>query len=395
MIGKQDILDRAAEWQLRPEVVEKDYVLGWLLAAIGRHPRASRDWVFKGGTCLKKCYFETYRFSEDLDYSLLPGAAYQEDELRTILGGVARDAADLSGIEFPTDQIGVKSRMDKLRRPTFQGRIAYRGPLQFPSWRRILFDLTQHEPVLDAPAAHAVFHPYPDGLPEGSRVQTYSLDELFAEKTRALLERTRPRDLYDVVYILENQGDALDLDHARELLAGKCQAKGIPTPSRAGIVQAIATAEELRSEWANMLAHQLPQLPPVDSMLERMETLLAWVDVAVPLPSAQLHGAPGAGGGTLEAPRGIQYWGTGVGLEVIRFAGTNRLLVEFMYHGKPRRAAPYSLRRASTGNLLLYAHEVGATTIQAFNTAEIRHVRATNIPFTARWRVEFTATGPL
>lgn len=29
MIRKQDILDRAAEWRLRPEIVEKDYVLGW------------------------------------------------------------------------------------------------------------------------------------------------------------------------------------------------------------------------------------------------------------------------------------------------------------------------------------------------------------------------------
>ncbi len=34
MIRKQDILDRSVEWQLRPEVVEKDYVLGWLLAGL-------------------------------------------------------------------------------------------------------------------------------------------------------------------------------------------------------------------------------------------------------------------------------------------------------------------------------------------------------------------------
>jgi predicted nucleotidyltransferase component of viral defense system len=75
MIAKQDILDRAREWQLRPSVVEKDYVLGWVLAAIAQHPATSEQWVFKGGTCLKKCYFETYRFSEDLDFSLLPDAA--------------------------------------------------------------------------------------------------------------------------------------------------------------------------------------------------------------------------------------------------------------------------------------------------------------------------------
>ena len=67
MISKAAILERAAEWQLTPEVVEKDYVLGWMLAGIALHPATTRNWVFKGGTCLKKCVIETYRFSEDLD----------------------------------------------------------------------------------------------------------------------------------------------------------------------------------------------------------------------------------------------------------------------------------------------------------------------------------------
>jgi len=85
VIGKQDILERAAEWQLRPEVVEKDYVLGWLLAGIASHPETARQWVFKGGTALKKCYFETYRSSKCLDFSLLPGAAYSETDLKRVL----------------------------------------------------------------------------------------------------------------------------------------------------------------------------------------------------------------------------------------------------------------------------------------------------------------------
>jgi hypothetical protein len=46
MIGRQDILDRASEWRLPPEVVEKDYVLGWLLASIARNPETSDKWVF-------------------------------------------------------------------------------------------------------------------------------------------------------------------------------------------------------------------------------------------------------------------------------------------------------------------------------------------------------------
>ncbi len=68
MIGKDEILAFADETGLTPNVVEKDSVLGWLLAAINTNPVLSQSWVFKGGTCLKKCYFETYRFSEDLDF---------------------------------------------------------------------------------------------------------------------------------------------------------------------------------------------------------------------------------------------------------------------------------------------------------------------------------------
>ncbi len=49
MIAKQDILNRAAEWQLRAEVVEKDYVLGWLLAGVASLPLRDH-WIFKGGT---------------------------------------------------------------------------------------------------------------------------------------------------------------------------------------------------------------------------------------------------------------------------------------------------------------------------------------------------------
>jgi predicted nucleotidyltransferase component of viral defense system len=66
MIDKREILEAASSFSLLPNVVEKDYVLGWILAGINAHEELAESWVFKGGTCLKKCYFETYRFSEDL-----------------------------------------------------------------------------------------------------------------------------------------------------------------------------------------------------------------------------------------------------------------------------------------------------------------------------------------
>ena len=65
MITKDEIITVADETGLTPAIVEKEYVLGWLLAAVNMNVALSSTWVFKGGTCLKKCYFETYRFSED------------------------------------------------------------------------------------------------------------------------------------------------------------------------------------------------------------------------------------------------------------------------------------------------------------------------------------------
>ena len=65
MIEKRELLRISQETSLEPHVVEKDYVLGWVLAAINAHDDLSEHWVFKGGTCLKKCFFETYRFAEN------------------------------------------------------------------------------------------------------------------------------------------------------------------------------------------------------------------------------------------------------------------------------------------------------------------------------------------
>jgi predicted nucleotidyltransferase component of viral defense system len=63
VISKHELLRLRGEWKLDVGVIEKDYVLGWVLAAIAAEPALVDTWIFKGGTCLRKCYYETYRFS--------------------------------------------------------------------------------------------------------------------------------------------------------------------------------------------------------------------------------------------------------------------------------------------------------------------------------------------
>ena len=51
-------------------VLERDYCLAWFLVGLSRS-RVREKLVFKGGTALKRCYFGDYRFSEDLDFTLV------------------------------------------------------------------------------------------------------------------------------------------------------------------------------------------------------------------------------------------------------------------------------------------------------------------------------------
>lgn len=395
MIGRQDILDRASEWRLPPEVVEKDYVLGWLLASIARNPETSAYWVFKGGTCLKKCFFETYRFSEDLDFTLLPGSPYTQSEILEVLRDIARDSAELSGLDLPLDQIAVFPRRDKFGRMTFEGRIAYRGPLAIPSYPRVKFDLTQHEPVVAPTLSTPILHPYPDHLPQQTLVTTYSLEELVAEKTRALFERTRPRDLYDVVFVLDNAGTAVSMADLHQLFHSKCEAKGIHPPTASQLLSLVGGSQELLTDWDTMLARQLPDLPSPGVFISRLGPMIRWIDAPAPEPTPSLASAPSRPGEIPFAPASVQFTGGGSSLEAIRFAGANRLLVRFMYHDTPRTVEPYSLRRPRTGNLLFYGWELESSQIKAFNLDKISAVVVTHEPYSPRYSVELSSIGTL
>lgn len=105
MIDKSEIMEFSREFGLRANVIEKDYVLGWVLAGIFNHAKIVAKWVFKGGTCLKKCYFETYRFSEDLDFTLTELNHLDQNFLVKCFEDISEWVYDATGIEIPKDLI--------------------------------------------------------------------------------------------------------------------------------------------------------------------------------------------------------------------------------------------------------------------------------------------------
>ena len=71
MIRPGEIQQKASVEGLRDQQIEKDYIISWILKSIAQNQQLSKVIVFKGGTVLKKVYFKDYRFSEDLDFTLL------------------------------------------------------------------------------------------------------------------------------------------------------------------------------------------------------------------------------------------------------------------------------------------------------------------------------------
>ncbi len=94
MIDKREPLEKARSRNLNLQIVEKDYVLGWLLYGL----RGFNDLAFKGGTALAKVYFpHTWRLSEDLDF------AFQGESFEVIpetLGDIFSELREKSEIRF-------------------------------------------------------------------------------------------------------------------------------------------------------------------------------------------------------------------------------------------------------------------------------------------------------
>jgi len=390
VITRADIVERVTEWGLTEEVIEKDYVLGWLLWGIGTDPVLSESWVFKGGTCLKKCYIETYRFSEDLDFTVLPGGPFRPDEIEPLLRRTLTRITAESGIDLSTPT-RLRSRPNG---NSSEGRVYYTGPRRTPQPARVKLDISADEPVVRPPMLQEIAHPYPDTFPGAGKIRCYSFDELFAEKIRAMAQRARPRDLYDIVSLFR-RNDLRMFPHAiRSALEEKCAAKGIDVPAAADFVGSPLLAE-LESEWSNMLAHQLPVLPPLDPYLEELPLLFAWLAGDVEDVEATMIAFGGDEDHTWSPPPSVATWRVGVPLETVRFAAANHLLVELEYDGRKRLIEPYSLRRTRAGNLILHAERADGSGHRSYRVEKIASLRATMTPFRPRFPIEFSSQGPL
>ncbi len=397
MIEKREILAIAQQTSLTPHVVEKDYVLGWMLAGIYSHDDLAANWVFKGGTCLKKCFFETYRFSEDLDFTLTKPEHLDADFLKSAFSEIGEWIYEQSGIEIPAD----KQEFEIYRNPrgqiSCQGKISYKGPVSSThGLPRVKLDLIADERIVLPPVRVPIFHPYTDVPDDEIEVLAYDYVEAFAEKFRALAERTRPRDLYDVVHLYRNAEARPDARRFMDVLRAKCEFKGIGVPRLSDLEPHRA---DLETGWIHMLEHQLPALLPVATFWDALPEIFAWLAGAVAPPLAAM---PVGAGEILVRERVINLPGSSRGqsfIEMVRFAAANRLLVEIDYRDKEgnrsvRAVEAYSLRRSQAGDIRLMAVRADNGQPRSYLVNNILGVKSTQTPFSPRYPIELTPSGP-
>lgn len=154
MISEAELRGLARRWNVGLMLLDLDYSLGCFLAGISRLDLA-HSWRFKGGTCLRKCYFPDYRFSEDLDFTA--EAALSEEDLKANIESALRWVEREIGLDFSTSPFRLETIEDEYGAESFEVRLYYRGALSRTGSPQAIRSPRRHSPLRSQRSQRAIF----------------------------------------------------------------------------------------------------------------------------------------------------------------------------------------------------------------------------------------------
>lgn len=239
-------------------VLERDYCIAWFLVGLSRAPLKNQI-VFKGGTALRRCHFPNYRFSEDLDFTLLESLTFEQ--IKQQLEPVYDEIKKASNITFKFSRPDPVSHQNCY---TFY--LTYEGPLPITSTKKeIKVDMTISEKVFYKPEALAVLKNCDEfsDLPIDAKILVYPLSEIASEKTVALLDRARtePRDLFDLWYLTSDR-NSVDLYDCLPAISEKLLHRGKKLEDVRSEFHKKET--RLKKMWETRLSSQMTNLTEFD-----------------------------------------------------------------------------------------------------------------------------------
>ena len=254
MIRPAEIQKKANKEKVRDTQIEKDYILTWILTGVANNEALSQVLAFKGGTVLKKFYFKDYRYSEDLDFTLVDDRLSNE-EIQNAFKEVFLYVREEANIPLSIEDFGIHETGN------INFYISYVGPLGGTGAnKRVKVDISRTELLCFKLEKRPMFDAYSDQ--EDCSVQCYSLDEVMTEKMRSLLSRTQPRDYYDLWYLSEMEGMEMT-DHRFEFEA-KARHKGLDPDSLQEKLD--GKVNVFKSRWESSMKDQIAELPPFDQV---------------------------------------------------------------------------------------------------------------------------------
>ncbi len=246
MITKQELEQIAKLKRLTIENCEQDYFQDLLLFNL--YSIVGKEFVFKGGTCLYKIY-KLNRFSEDLDFTVTKKIDIDKILQKTIYS-------------ISSMNVGVIIKEKDEFQNQINIRMAFKGPLykgNKETMLTIILNLSSRERPILPPKLEVVTSLYRD-IPV-FEVAAMDEKEILAEKIRTIVERNKPRDVYDLWFLLTIKRLQLDENMISRKIKGKFEK-----------TEFMDKLEEKRTNWERELKQFIMgTLPSFDQVKKDIE----------------------------------------------------------------------------------------------------------------------------
>jgi predicted nucleotidyltransferase component of viral defense system len=384
MIGREEIEAKTEEFDVHTSNVQRDYVFGWILAGIYRHNVLGERLVLKGGNCLRKAYFESTRFSGDLDFAV--EGAIDAETLQDSLNEVCAFVQSAAGVVFhpARNQVAEKQRVDKDLR-------VWEARLYFSDFYghsdtiviSVRMDVTQFERIWLPVQTCRLIHPYSDANACEADIRCVKLEEVLASKLKCLIQRRHVADLYDYAHWLFFGVHDVNSDEVVEVFLRKTIYQRAPRVALDLLVNLPFAA--LGTIWERFVVCPVRSVLSFDAVKERFLGHLEQMFAAF-----------------ADAPwRDLAFFPSNLRTPIME-AGASQRLLRMRYHGVERLVEPYSLlyrvRKDGVGREYFYAYDRtggrgSGPGIKTFVAKDVVDLAVTDQEFDPRFLVEVSKAG--
>jgi len=264
MIPLAEINNKAMQYQVPIEAIEKDYVISWILHCLSLSSLKD-DFIFYGGTAIKRMYFEDHRFSEDID--LLFSKRINTDTLLEKLKIIEKAYQETNLV------LRIKANSIVSSKNRLQLLINYDGYDEISGApKEIRLDFSMNMDLFGDTESTSMIESYSDLIDRKTTLNVMTLNTILAAKLGLLTDITRnePRDLYDIWFLL-NRNDEFELNVALVNKAFKEKYGYVPLFS---ILSTKLNNISYNKNWHERLSKQVHALPDLEEVRYQITTKL-------------------------------------------------------------------------------------------------------------------------